>query len=98
MVQPAPAPPSGAPGLTQVLTAEERNRLGASVESRLASARRLLAPIREAALTADQAETLRAVRSFMNRAENVKQSDPLLAAQLAYRAEVLASSLAMSLE
>jgi hypothetical protein len=47
-------------------------------------------------LTADQAEAVRTIRSFITRAEKAKEADPELAAQLAYRAEVLASSLAGS--
>jgi hypothetical protein len=67
-----------------------------SVDSRLASARRDLASVGDARLTAEQAETVRAIRSFISRAEKAKEADPELAAQLAYRAEVLASSLAVS--
>jgi hypothetical protein len=68
--------------------------LAASVASRLASARRHLASVGDTELTPDQAETVRAIRSFIARAEKVQQSDPALASQLAYRADVLANSLA----
>lgn len=93
---PPPQPTPSSPGLGQLLTAEERRQLDLSITSRLASARRDLDSIGTATLSADQAESARSIRSFIARAENVKTSDPALAAQLAYRAEVLARSLARS--
>ena len=98
-----PAPQSSAeprsptPSLSPVLSDDERRRLGESVDSHLTTARKQLASIDEKRLTTDQAETLRAIRSFMARAAHVKKSDPVLAEQLAYRAQVLAGSLAGSI-
>jgi hypothetical protein len=79
-----------------VLTAEQRRELEVSVASRLDAARRGLASVGKASLTAEQAETVRTIRSFIARAEKAKEADPELAAQLAWRAEVLASSLALA--
>ena len=99
--KPVPRPPAPTatgpeepPRLAEIVTDEERAVLALSVISRLASARRDLAFLEGATLTANQSETVRAIRSFITRAEKARQSDLPLAAQLAYRAEVLANSLA----
>jgi hypothetical protein len=93
---PAPKAPPPPPTFAQVLTAEERRQLSITVDTRLTSARRDLESVTNAALTPDQAESVRTIRSFIARAEKARDADPELAAQLAYRAEVLASSLVVS--
>lgn len=82
-----------ASGLAEMLTPQEAEDLTRALNQSLSSARRTVSTVSQHPLTADQMQTVKLVLAFVSQAEQARQSDLPLAAQLAHRAEVLASSL-----
>lgn len=82
-----------ASGLAEILTPQEAEDLTRALNQSLSSARRTVSTVSQRPLTADQMQTVKLVLAFVSQAEQARQSDLPLAAQLAHRAEVLADSL-----
>lgn len=84
--------------LGRILSAEERTRYQAMYERSSSAARDILRTLGGRDLPAGPRESIGRIRSFLAQAQEAAASDWNAAAQLAYRAEVLARDLARLLE
>ena len=90
--QPVPTPTK----LGEMLSPEQAQQYEAALEQDLASARAALAELERRQLNEDQREAMSRVRSFVQQAEEARQSDLRTAAQLARRAALLGKDLLAS--
>jgi hypothetical protein len=90
--EPGASPPS-ASRLGEILSPQEIQDLTRELNQSLASARNSISLASKRPLTAREEQTVKLVLAFASQAEQARQSDLSLAAQLARRAEVLANSL-----
>jgi hypothetical protein len=97
---PAAIPPRAAEPQTlgRILSPDERNRYIAMYEHSSSAAQEILNALSTRDLTADRRESIGRIRSFLDQAHESLTSDLTAAAQLAYRAEVLARDLARLLQ
>jgi hypothetical protein len=92
-VPPPSASPESASRLGEILTPQEIQNLTRGLNQSLSSARNSIALASKRPLTAREKQTVKLVLAFASQAEQARQTDLSLAAQLARRAEVLANSL-----
>ena len=92
-----PAPAPQAPVLGPMLTTEQRAQYRQQYDGSLKVAQDALARIAGKPLTRDQAESANRIRSFISQARDAQARDPITAAQLARRAEILARDLLNSI-
>lgn len=83
--------------LGEVQTAQQQAGWARQYDRSVARARQVLAAARSRRLTPPQAEATGRIQSFLKQAEDARPRDAALAAQLAQRAEVIASDLATQL-
>jgi hypothetical protein len=91
---PAPEPQH----LGRILSAEEVAQYRADYERSAAAAREMLRTLASGRLPPESAGSLGRIRSFLAQAQEAASFDPYKAAQLSYRAEVLARDLVRLLE
>ena len=89
-------PPAAMPRLGEVLTAKQRQELAAQLDGNVAEASRILAALAGRTPTREQYETAARVRSFIQQALDMKNSDIGTAVELSRRALLLARDLAAS--
>ncbi len=92
----SPAQPAAAatPRLGEVLGANERKELLAQLETNITEARRVLTALSERSLTREQSDRAGRVRTFIDQALGMKDSDVSTAVELSRRALLLARDLA----
>jgi hypothetical protein len=90
----APPPPAAPPRLEEVLTAKQRQELAATLDGNVTEARRILTALARRTLTREQNDAAARVRSFIQQAQEMRNSDLGTAAELARRALLLARDLA----
>jgi hypothetical protein len=87
------ASPESASRLGEILSPQEIQDLTRELNQSLSSARNSISLASKRPLTSREKQTVKLVLAFASQAEQARQSDLSLAAQLARRAEVLANSL-----
>jgi hypothetical protein len=93
-----PIAPPESQHLGRILSAEEAAEYRAAYERSVTSAREMLKSLAGARLPTGTADSLGRIQSFLIQAQEASSSDVPKAAQLAYRAEVLARDLVRLLE
>ena len=84
--------------LGRILSPEEKSRYQAMYEHSSSAARDILRTLGSRELPADKRDSIGRIRSFLAQAQEAAASDWTAAAQLAYRAEVLARDLVRLLQ
>ena len=93
------APPTEQPQhLSRILSADEKAEYQSAYERSSAAAREMLKTLTSHQLAPDTWNSLARIRSFLTQAQEAASSDLPKAAQLAYRAEILARDLVRLLE
>lgn len=100
--KPVPTPPKTEEPrpqqLGQILSDDEKTQYRTKYERSSTAAREMLKTLTGRQLATDKLESLGRIRSFLAQAQEASASDWSAAAQLAYRAEVLARDLVRTLE
>ena len=81
------------PSLTPMMSGTERRQLENQIQAHLERARRNLANIQDTRLEMNERQALQQARSFLARAEQLRNDDPAMANSLAERAAILSQEL-----
>jgi outer membrane biosynthesis protein TonB len=90
--------PASVPKLGELISEDQRAGYLRACDAGLARARQALNQLKGVSLTHEQTEAVERIRTFIDQAEQARQSDPRTARQLADRADLLSRDLVRSVK